>query len=187
MPRHLTRAAPDLSTVSDAELSRRLRDGEPDALAIAYARHGAALMTLAVRLLGDRTDAEDVLHDLFVGLPEAMRSYEERGQLGPWLKRIVVRLALRKRRAATRRGEVPIDDMVRNGAEEAIERDVDAVLLRQAIESLPGDMRDVLILKLLEGFSHREIAGLLDISPGASEVRLTRALKLLRATVNPRP
>ena len=52
-----------------------LRAGRPDALAALYREHGAALYRLAYRLTGSRHDAEDVVHDMFVGLPEALRRY----------------------------------------------------------------------------------------------------------------
>jgi RNA polymerase sigma-70 factor (ECF subfamily) len=60
------------------------------------------------------------------------------------------------------------------------ERSVELSALQQAILELPETLRDVLVLKLVEGYSHEEIASLLSISAGASEVRLVRALKRLR-------
>jgi RNA polymerase sigma-70 factor (ECF subfamily) len=53
-----------------------LRAGNPDAITACYREHADALLTLALRLTGERADAEDVVQDVFVGLPEALRRYE---------------------------------------------------------------------------------------------------------------
>ncbi len=60
-----------------ASLIAEARAGSPDALSALYLEHGAALFRLAYRLVGGREDAEDVVHDVFVGLPEALRRYED--------------------------------------------------------------------------------------------------------------
>src|SRR2546426_11297719 len=70
------------------------RRGDPPALAALYRAHSAAVFRLAYRLTGTREDAEDVVHDVFVGLPEALLRYEERGRLESWLKRVAARVAL---------------------------------------------------------------------------------------------
>ena len=158
------------------DLVAKVRTGSPDALADLYAAHSAALYRLAYRLLGTREEAEDVVHDLFVGLPEALRRYEERGSLLAWLKRVTVRLVLMRRRAATRRREVSIDT-----AESAPTRSVAEYSdLQSAVSALPDSLRTVLVLKEMEGYSHGEVAELLGITAGASRARLTRALQQLR-------
>jgi RNA polymerase sigma-70 factor (ECF subfamily) len=153
------------------------RAGSPDALSALYLEHGAALFRLAFRLVGAREDAEDVVHDVFVGLPGALQRYEERGRLVGWLKRVTARVALMRLRSGRRRREVALD----NAAEQAeppraSERDG----LQAAVNALPDHLRAVLVLKEIEGYAHGEIAELLGISEGASRVRLTRALKRLR-------
>jgi RNA polymerase sigma-70 factor (ECF subfamily) len=128
-------------------------------------------------LLQSRADAEDVVHDVFVGLPEALRRYEERGALGAWLRTITARLALMRLREQTARplAEVNNEDLAAASAK------TDASLtVEQALRMLSPNLRAVLVLKEIEGFTHAEIAALLDISIGASEVRLHRALKTLR-------
>src|SRR5437870_1199978 len=92
-----------------AALIEAVRAGNPEALAALYREHGAALYRLAYRLTGTREEAEDVVHDVFVGLPEALAHYEERGKLTSWLKRVTARVALIRLRARTRRREVPLE------------------------------------------------------------------------------
>ena len=162
---------------SPGSLVAEARAGSPDALSALYLEHGAALFRLAYRLVRAREDAEDVVHDVFVGLPEALRRYEERGSLAGWLKRVTARVALMRLRSGKRRREVALDEAAGQAEPSATaERDG----LQAAVNRLPDHLRAVLVLKEIEGCAHAEIAELLGISEGASRVRLTRALKRLR-------
>lgn len=153
------------------------RAGSADALAVLYREHAGALLAVAYRILMSQADAEDVVHDVFVGLPEALRRYEERGNFAAWLKRVAVRIALSRMRAGQR--EVSIEhahDMP------APVRDIATqITLADAVRSLSPSLRAVLVLKEIEGFTHAEIAAMLGVSTAASEVRLHRALRALRA------
>jgi len=153
------------------------RAGDPEALASLYRAHGAALYRLAYRLTGTPQDAEDVVHDVFVGLPEALGRYEERGSFAGWLKRVTARVALMRLRTRTRRREVTLDATLPTVDRPA---DVESEALRSAIDALPDQLRSVLVLKEVEGYSHAEVGELLGISEGASRVRLNRAMKRLR-------
>src|SRR2546428_14122685 len=104
------------------------RRGDPPALAALYRAHGAAVFRLAYRLTGTREDAEDVVHDVFVGLPEALLRYEERGRLESWLKRVAARVALMRLRQRGRRREVALEAVAgapcpRGGADGASRHD----------------------------------------------------------------
>lgn len=150
------------------------------ALADLYRVHGRALFRLAYRLTGSKEDAEDVVHDVFVGLPEAMKGYEERGRLESWLKRITARVALMKLRGRRRRGEVRLEPEIAASPAPAA---ADAIALESAVAALPDKLRHVLVLKEVEGYSHREIGDMLGISALTSRVRLARALRRLRGTL----
>lgn len=149
---------------------------DADAIADLYRRHARALLAVAYRLLMSRADAEDVVHDLFVGLPEALRKYDERGSMASWLKRIAVRLSLSRLRV---RRDVTLDEAmhVAVAPADAVAR----VTIERALSELSPSLRAVLVLKEVEGFSHAEIAVMLGISVAASQVRLHRALRQLRA------
>src|SRR5882672_8301865 len=94
---------------SDAELVAAMRAGDTLALATLYTRYSARLIAVAYRLLFSAQDAEDVLHDVFVGLPEALRHYDERGTLEAWLKRVTARVALTRLRHEAAGRQVSID------------------------------------------------------------------------------
>jgi RNA polymerase sigma-70 factor, ECF subfamily len=170
----------ETSDVSDAELARSVRTGSLDALGELYGRYADDVYTTALRLVGSEADAEDVLQDVFVGLPLAMSRYEERGAFGPWLRRVAARTALMRLRRAENSASPG-----RPSAEAAAPaRDpVVRVAAGRAIAGLPASLRAVFVLKEVEGYSHDEIGALLDITPGASALRLHRAWKLLRKQV----
>ncbi len=162
-----------------ADILARAAAGDADGLTALYVQHGEMLFRLAYRLTGSVPDAEDVVHDLFVGLPELLRRYEERGQLAPWLRRVTVRLTLMRMRQERRRREIPLDN-TQPAVPSGRDGDPHAIDLHAAIDALPSSLRAVFVLKQLEGYSHDEIGELLGVSAGASRVRHLRALRQLR-------
>ena len=171
-----------------AQLAARARDGSAGALSDLYARYGNMLMAVAFRLTGSRADAEDVLHDVFLGLPEALRRYDERGALDAWLRRVVARVALTRLRSRGRAREVSFDDEdVPSPSHRSMDRLADAIAVQRAIDALPETLRLVFVLREVEGYSHAEIGELLEITPNASEVRLHRAIRSLRRTLGGEP
>jgi RNA polymerase sigma-70 factor (ECF subfamily) len=168
-------------------LTRRARDGDPAALAGLYARHADAVMALAYRLTGSAQDAEDVLHDVFLGLPEALRRYEERGAFEPWLKRVAARTALTRMRSAGRRREVPLESAAERGDGADGEAVVRRIRLERVLDRIAPALRAVFVLRQVEGYTHAEIGALLGITPGTSEVRLHRAVRRLRELLRSEP
>lgn len=166
------------SALGSAELAQQARGGSTAALGELYHRLGPALFRVAYRLTGTREDAEDVVHDLFVGLPESLQRYEERGRLDAWMRRLTARLALMRLRSK-HRAVVTLEDGHPSG-ETAATHDSD---LEDAVRSLPEALRNVLVLKEVEGYSHAEVGEMLGISVVTSRVRLMRALRRLRKTL----
>jgi len=160
------------------DLVRAVRAGDVVALGAIYDAYAPALHRVAFRLTGSAADAEDVVHDLFVGLPEALARYEERGQLGPWLARAAVRLCLMRMRGDRRRREAPLADAHAVAARAEVA--ATGGDLARAVGALPAGLRTVFVLKVVEGYAHDEVAAALGITPGASRVRLARALAALR-------
>lgn len=165
----------------DESIAARLRTGDVAALDALFRRHAKALLRLATSLTGSPSDGEDVVQDVFVGLELALRRYEEQGAFAAWLRGVTVRTALAHRRRATRRQEDSLD--LANTRRTIPSSAENRLAIQDAVRRLPVDMRDVFILKVVEGYSHNEIATLLGIRAGTSEVRLFRAIRLLRATL----
>lgn len=160
----------------DAALVRALQSGDRSALDSLFRRYSAELLRLASGLTSNTADAEDVVQDVFVGLSLALRRYEDRGTFRAWLRAVTVRTALMVRRRHASRRQAPLDE-----AHPATSGDsLAALALRDALVRLPEPLRDVFVLKVSEGYSHAEIAELLGIRSGTSEVRLFRAVRRLR-------
>ena len=167
---------PDELTPPDASLALRLVAGDLDALDILFRRYAPELLRLARGLSDCEDDADDVVQDVFVGLRLALGKYEERGSLRHWLRGVTARTALAHRRRHVSRRELSLE--VKDHAVASNHTNHDA--LHEAIGLLPTPMRDVVVLKIIEGYSHAEIASLLGIRAGTSEVRLFRAVRMLR-------
>jgi len=157
-----------------------VQSGDPGALADVYGTHGEAVYRLAFRLTESAADAKDVMQDVFLALPEALRTYDGSKSFDRWLMTVASRTALLKMRVRRRRREVGlgvIGGLVQSRREMPI---VDRLELERAIGRLPESLRTVFVLKEIQGFSHEEIAELLGIRRGASEVRFFRARLLLQ-------
>jgi len=157
----------------------RARSADPDALSQLYHAHAGSMLRVAYHLLGSRADAEDVVHDVFLGLPEALRGYQEQGKFAGWIRRLAVRAALGRMRRHRR--EISIDLLT----DHPIDTTFDPVSdwLELGIRSLPETLRAVFVLKEVEGYSHAEIGEMLGIRRGTSEVRHHRAVRRLRETL----
>lgn len=165
---------------AEAGLVARARVGDHDALAELYHRYGQQVMDVAFSVTRSGDDAEDVLQDTFVGLPEALRGYDGSGSLAGWLRRLATRTALLRLRSEKRRvkwqgfGAMYGRDTDRQESVEA------RLTLQRYLDRMPADWRVVYVLKEVEGHTHGDIAELLGITVGASEVRLHRARRFLK-------
>lgn len=160
------------------ECLARVARGEPGALAEVFGAYSRDIHRIAYAVTLSADDADDVVQDVFIGLPEALRSYREQGRFGAWLRIVAARTALMRRRRARRNVELSTgarDDRDRSDA--VVER----LTLERALGALPDEMRAVFVLKVIEGYSHDEIAQQLGIRRGTAEVRLFRAIRRLRA------
>jgi RNA polymerase sigma-70 factor (ECF subfamily) len=174
-----------MSTTSTVELQPDealvdgVRHGEHDALAELYRRYADSVRNSAQRYTRCFAAAEDVCQEVFLRLPLAVHRYQERGYFKGWLRTLAARHALSWLRWSQSRVEFDLTE-----AAPVVHQDIDQVVARLALESavaeLPDTLRAVLVLKEIEGCSHREIAMQLGIDCGASKVRLFRARELLR-------
>jgi len=164
----------------ESALLERVKSGSTDALGTLYQRYAETVFRLAARITASREDAEDVLQDVFLGLPLALQKYQEKGRFEPWLKRVAVRTALMRMRAKGRKREDPIEALVEIAGTGSESRQVDRIELRRILREMPENLRAVFMLKEVEGYSHDEIGEMLGISSGASATRLMRAWTHIR-------
>lgn len=173
-----------------ATRTRALDAGEAQALAVIYRAYGGMLLAALRQLLGGQGDAEDALHDVFARLPWAIAKYRD-DSFGGWLRQMAVRVALTRMRTARRRRECVLSDVAYARAAEVDPVDFEALerrdTLERAIGQLSEPLRHVVVLRVYLDFSHQQVAESLGITPTASEVRMCRALKQLRAMLRQPP
>lgn len=170
---------PDRMTAEPRDVIAAARSGSLDALGELYRRHADTVHALAYRMLASRADAADVLQDVFVGLPRALRSYTEQGRFESWLKQVTVRTCLMRQRSERRKRETSLEDVafdIRATTTHPLER----LAVRRALAALPDSLRVVFALREIEGYTHAEIAALLGISEANSATRLARAWSQMR-------
>jgi RNA polymerase sigma-70 factor (ECF subfamily) len=167
----------------DAELVARWLDGDERAAVQLVARHGPALGRYAISL-GARDEAEDLVQDTFVRAFGALDQFRGEASLRTWLFTILRRLLLDRRRTEGRRGrEEPLDEQMSDGGTDALRRVVAAEMserVQEALQQLTRLQREVFQLRVGEGMSYRDIAGLVGSTEGAARVHYHNAVRALR-------
>jgi RNA polymerase sigma-70 factor (ECF subfamily) len=155
------------------------RDGDRGALGELFVYFGDCVHRSALRLTGNTADAEDVTQDVFLRLPRALAGFTGTSDLfEAWIRRVAVRQALMHLRSGRRRRVVTVDGVANLFA--VSDDTVGRLTIDAALQRLSDEHRLVFLLKEVEGYEHREIAELLDITVANSEVRLHRARRELR-------
>jgi RNA polymerase sigma-70 factor, ECF subfamily len=184
----------------DAALASLAAQGDHDAFARIMRRYNQRLYRLAVSVMGDASEAEDVLQESYVRAFYALSTYAGAGSLGAWLARIVRNEAIdRVRSRDSRRSHVAIEADLGGQSEEdetnvstdplqsltdpqALAANADLRrLLERAIQRLPEQFRSAFVLREVEGLSVEETAEYLGIPPATVKTRDHRARNLLRA------
>jgi RNA polymerase sigma-70 factor (ECF subfamily) len=138
------------------------------------------MYNVALRLVGNPADAEDVMQESFLNAFRKIDTYQGKVSFGAWLKRIVINRSLdylKKRR-------VKFEEVNERSAgtedEDSGYHEPDMKMIIRAIQSLPDGYRVVLSLHLIEGYDHEEISQILNISNSASRTQYMRARNKLK-------
>ena len=124
-------------------------------------------------------DAEDVLQDSFILIFDKIKQYKNKGSFEGWLKRITINVALQKYRQR-KKLQVVRNDEVEAEVTVELKQEIEADFLLDLIQRLPDQYRLVFNLYVLDHFSHKEIAEMLQISEGTSKSNLSRARSILK-------
>ena len=146
-----------------------------------YKLYSTAMYNLCLRMVPDRSEAEDLLQESFVKMFRELPSFRGQSTVGAWLRRIVINQCLnhiRKRQLSF----VALDDheLIDTPDEELTSYDITADDIHRAILRLPEGARVVCVLHLLEGYRHSDIAETLGISESTSKSQYRRAVSLLQ-------
>jgi len=167
----------------DLRLARRARHGDVAAFHALVDQYASYLFALAVSLVGNAADAEDVVQETLAGAYRGLGAFEERSSVKTWLTRILVRQAARHLERSRRRGShvVQSDGGLASASGRASTSDADARIdIAAAVGSLSPEHRDVIVLREFQGMSYDEIAQVLAIPRGTVESRLYRARRRLQ-------
>lgn len=148
-------------------------------------RYSPLLMAACRRYVHDGAAAKDVLQETFIRIFTHIHRYQPTGSFENWMRRIAVRCALTWLDKSKIKKEIELTEI---HLSKAVEPEVYHYLGFQAIntliDELPIGYRTVFNLNVVEGYTHKEIAELLDITESASRSQLARAKKLLRQKIN---
>ena len=176
-----------LPPTDDALLAQRIRSGDRDALGELYDRYASVALATALRVVANREQAEDLVHDGFVAVWQKIDRFDPmRGSLRAWLLTIIRNRAIDRLRSV--RPSIAIEDadeqsLLRTSPnptwEAAIARR-SAAELRTALDELPPEQRQAIELAYFGGNTYREIAVLTNVPLGTANGRLRLALAKLR-------
>jgi RNA polymerase sigma-70 factor (ECF subfamily) len=171
----------DRVPTDDATLVKRVAEGDHDAFALLYDRHGALVFGIAKRVLGNREQAEDVTQSIFLQIwtrPEMFAG----GNFAAWVARVARNASLDVLRSAavrTRAPELPLDVPAEGALDEQVFDRVRSSALTAAVSALPDDQRVAIEQAYFAGLSYREVAERLNEPLGTVKSRIRMGLRKL--------
>jgi RNA polymerase sigma-70 factor (ECF subfamily) len=183
---HPSAGPPGGARAAELQLVERCRNGELGAFEELYRAHSGRLFSLAVRMLGNPADAEDMLQDIFLSAHRKLESYRGEAALGTWLYRLAMNQILdHVRSRAARTGQLTdgLDDatvLADAGGHKLADRAIARIDLERALLELPEGCRAAFVLHDVEGLEHREVSEVLGIAEGTSKSQVHKARLRLR-------
>ncbi len=186
-PPAVASAAAGPGRADELALVERCRAGDLAAFEAIYRAHSGRLYSVACRVLGNPTDAEDMLQEIFLAAHRKFETFRGESALGTWLYRLAMNLCLDHLRSrAARSGQLTdaLDDeygLDDAGSRHLAERTIARMDLERAMAQLPAGCRTAFVLHDVEGLEHREVAEVLGIAEGTSKSQVHKARLRLRA------
>jgi RNA polymerase sigma-70 factor (ECF subfamily) len=182
----------DVALLADEDLMQLVRQGDAAAFDVVYERHATAAFSLAYRMMGRRGAAEDVVQEAFLSLWRSGARYDHtRGSVRTWVLGIVHHRAIDALRRGIRHESRRASD---EGIDERFEADdrtdlqaarrEEAAQVRTALASLPAEQSRAIELAYFGGFSHSEIADMLQTPVGTVKGRIRLGLEKLRGQLS---
>ena len=168
----------------EANIIRRCLDGETDSYSILVDRYKMMVYNVAYRMLGDGDMAKDIAQESFIAAYGGLKTFKQDAKFSSWLYTIVLNKCRDHLRLA--KENIPIEDIsdVRPGSgispEQAAANRQSGDMLQQALDALPAEYREVLVLKHIEELDYQEIAAITGTSVSALKVRAHRGREMLR-------
>jgi RNA polymerase sigma-70 factor (ECF subfamily) len=181
------RAAGPGTRQDELALVKRCRDGDLGAFEEMYRAHAGRLFSVAFRLLGNATDAEDLLQEIFMAAHRKLDTFRGEAALGTWLYRLATNLCLDHLRSRSGRSSQVTDSiedeqrLIDSTTSGLAEQTVTKMDIERAMAKLPEGCRAAFVLHDIEGLEHREVADVLGIAEGTSKSQVHKARTKLRA------
>lgn len=147
-----------------------------------YRLYAGKLFGLCLKYSADYHQAEDNLQDGFLTIFGKISQYKGKGSFEGWMKRIMINTALQKYRKE-RLFEIVNEGNIEDPEVEVEDEDLELDFLLKTVQELPDRYRQVFNLYALDGYSHKEIAEVLNISVGTSKSNLARARNILKEKI----
>jgi RNA polymerase sigma-70 factor (ECF subfamily) len=187
-PRSLRHSRPDLQTLADEDLMQLVHDGDARAFEVIFDRHADASFSLAYRMCGRRSTAEDIVQEAFISVWRNGARYDRaRGSVRSWVLGVVHNRAIDAFRRETVRTSRDVSDdgitqrmAAPERTEAEVERRDEARHVRDALGELPADQRQVIELAYFGGFTHSQIAEMLKLPAGTVKGRMRLGLTKMR-------
>ena len=170
--------------VIDSDVREGFRRGDADAVRTVYVTYGRLVFTIANRLLGDRSLAEEATQQTFIQAWRSAAEFDASREFGPWLATIARRVAIDVHRREARRAHDSLDEPGRAPLvtlPPSAEQIYEVWQVREAIDDLPAADRELVRLQHLDGLTHGEIADRLGIPVGTVKSRTFRVHRTLAA------
>ncbi|HUY12693.1 MAG TPA: sigma-70 family RNA polymerase sigma factor [Terriglobia bacterium] len=187
------------SRPDESDLVRELKAGSEEAFAYLLAVYRKPVYSLVYHMIGNESDAADILQNVFVKIIRSVRTFHEESSLKTWVFRIAVHETSNYRRSwfrRKRREVFSLDDDAKDPAAvrfdwssgvktpyEELEQSERQELVKTALRGVAEPFRTVLLLREIEGFSYDEIAAVLRVAEGTVKSRLVRGREVLRQRV----
>jgi RNA polymerase sigma-70 factor (ECF subfamily) len=175
----------NVTTSTDQEVMMQVRAGDVEKLSILFERHHSRLFGFCLGLLGNRDAASDLVQEVFFRVLRYRESYRPEAPFAPWLYRLARNAGIDQLRKGGRERPSELDlerpDPAPLVSDDLARRD-ELATLQSALQRMPEEKRELLLLARSGSLSYEEIASLQGCSVGALKVRVHRALQLLRET-----
>lgn len=149
-----------------------------------YERYASKMLVVCMRYSKSREDAEDILQEAFIKVFNHMEKFRKESSLGFWIKRIVINTALNHhRKGMYLYPHFDIEDMHHIGSDDIAIANYNFRDLLTLLQSLPQGCQTIFNLYAIEGFKHKEIAEMLNISEGTSKSQYSRAKSLIKEMI----
>jgi RNA polymerase sigma-70 factor (ECF subfamily) len=171
--------------LTEGEIIQGCINKNADAQHTLFLNYAEILMTICRRYSGDRAEAEDMLQEAFIRIFKFINQYRSAGSFEGWIKKITVRSCLQiLQNKKVRFSELTDSHQEVHSSAPDIISDLSVDELLKCISELPVGYRMIFNLYVMEGFSHEEIARMLNIKTATSRSQLSKARSVLQAKIN---